>query len=72
MDLHTKVYYPNNNNTQSITLTYGTLTPVDYNIVLPCIAVHRPTKYEVKILSRLPRFQNYIDILMAKEEVSLR
>ena len=29
IDLHPKVYYPNNNNAQSITLPYGTSIPVE-------------------------------------------
>ena len=46
--LRPEVYYPNNNNTQLITFPYGTLIQVGYNVVLPCIAVCRPTRYEVE------------------------
>ena len=48
IDLHTKVYDWNNNNEQSIKSPYGNSIPVDYNAVLLCIAVRKPTKYEVE------------------------
>ena len=47
-DLHPRLYYPNNNNAHSITFPDGTSIPVYYNIVITCIAVHLPTKYEVE------------------------
>ena len=71
-NLHSKVYYPNNNNAYSIILSDGDLIPVDYNGVLPCIAVRKPTKYKVEYFEKLPWLQNSIGILMAKEEVSPR
>ena len=37
VDLRPKLYYPNNNNTQSITFPDGNPIPVEYNGVLPCI-----------------------------------
>ena len=36
--LRPKVYGPNNNNAQSITLLYGTSIPVEYDGVITCIA----------------------------------
>ena len=48
VDLRPKAYYPNNDNAQSITFPYGTLIPVEYDVVLPCIAVRKPTKCEVE------------------------
>ena len=45
VDLCLKSNDPNNNNTQSITFSYGTLIPVDYYIAIPCISVRKPTKY---------------------------
>ena len=43
-----KVYYPNNNKAQSITFSGGNSIPVEYNGVLPCIAVYKSTKYRVE------------------------
>ena len=48
VDLHTKIYYPNNNHAQSITFLDLTSIPVEYNGVLSYIAVCIPTKYEVE------------------------
>ena len=48
VDLRPKVYYPNNNNAQSINFPYGTSIPVEYDGVLPWIAVRKPTKYKVE------------------------
>ena len=48
VDLRPKVYYPNKNNAQSINLLDGTSIPVEYDEVLPCIAIRTPTKYEVE------------------------
>ena len=48
IDLRTKVYYQNNNNGHLITFPYETSTPSNYDGVFPCIAVRRPTKYEVE------------------------
>ena len=42
--LRPKVYYPNNNYAQLITFPYVTSIPVDYNEVLTCIVVCKPTK----------------------------
>ena len=53
IDLHPKVYYPNYNNAQSITFPNVTPIPVEYNGVLPCIAVCRPNKYEVENSERI-------------------
>ena len=44
IDLGPEVYYPNNNNAQSIAFPDVTSILVDYNGVLPCIAIHKPTK----------------------------
>ena len=46
--LRPKLYYPNNNNIHSITFPDGTLIPVKYDGVLPCIVVRRPTNYEIE------------------------
>ena len=48
VDLRPKVYDPNNNNAQSITFPDGNSIPVEYNGVLPCIAVCKSTKYRVE------------------------
>ena len=48
VDFCPKIYYPTNNNAQSITFPDGNSFPVEYNGVLLCIAVRKPTKYEVK------------------------
>ena len=48
VDLRQKEYYPNNNNELSMNFPYGTSIPVEYDEVLPCIAIRTPTKYEVK------------------------
>ena len=48
-----KLYYPNNNNAQSITLLDGTSIAVEYNGAVTCIAVCRPTNHEVEIVSKL-------------------
>ena len=48
VDLGPKLYYPNNNNTQSITFPYGNPIPVEYNGVLPCTEECKTTKYEVE------------------------
>ena len=46
VDLHPKVYDPNKNNAQYITLPFEHRIPVEYNGVFPCIAVRKPTNYE--------------------------
>ena len=46
VDLSPKVYDPNNNNTHQINFPDGTSISVEYNGVLPCISVRKPTKYE--------------------------
>ena len=51
--LRLKLYYPNNNNSHSITLPDRTSIPVEYDGVLPCIAVRRLTKYEVEIFEKI-------------------
>ena len=48
IDLRTKVYYPNNNNVQSMTFPDGTSVLVYYNVVIPYIDVRKFTKYEVE------------------------
>ena len=48
VDLRPKLYDPNNNNAQSITFPYVNSIPVEYNGVLPCIAVYKSTKYRVE------------------------
>ena len=48
INLHPKLYDPNNNNAQSITLPVGTSIPVEYNGVISCISFRIPTKYDVK------------------------
>ena len=48
IDLPPKVYYQNKNNSQLINFLDGTSIPFEYDGVLPCIAVRRPTKYEVE------------------------
>ena len=46
--LRPKVYYPNNNNKQSINFPDESSIPFEYNGVLPCIAVRKPNNYEVE------------------------
>ena len=53
VDLRLKVCYPNNNNAQSITLPDGTSIPVEYDGLLACTAVRKPTKYEVDNCERI-------------------
>ena len=48
IDLRPQLYNPNNNKLQLINLPDGTSTPVEYDGVLPCISVNKPTKYEVE------------------------
>ena len=48
-----KINYTNNNNAQLITFPDGTLILVEYDVVLPCIAVRRTTKYEVENCERI-------------------
>ena len=47
VDLRPKVYYPNKNNAQSTTFPDENSIPVEYDGVIPCIAICKPTKYEV-------------------------
>ena len=54
VDLCPKLYYPNNNNLPLINFPDLTLIPLEYDGVLPCIAVHKPTKYEVKNCGKIP------------------
>ena len=51
--LRPKLQYPNNNNAQLITFPDGTSIPVDYDGVLPCIAVCKPNKYKVENCERI-------------------
>ena len=53
VDLRLKVCYPNNNNAQSITLLDGTSIPVEYDGMLPCIAVRKLTNYKVENCERI-------------------
>ena len=59
VDLHPKVYYPNNSNAQSITFPYGNSFPVEYNGVLSCKAVCKPTKYKVEICDQISLTSNF-------------
>ena len=52
VNLRPAVYYPNNNNTKSIIFPDGNSIPVEYDGVLPRIAVRKPTKYEVENCER--------------------
>ena len=53
VDLRPKVYYPNNNNAQSITFPVGTSIPVDYYRVLPYKAEKNSPIMRLKIVSKL-------------------
>ena len=53
IDLRPKVYDPNNNNAQSITFPDETSIPVEYDGVLPCIAVRIPIKYKYENCKRI-------------------
>ena len=48
VELRLKLYGTNNNKSQLITLPDGTSISVDYDEVLPCMAIRKPTKYEVR------------------------
>ena len=48
VDLRPKLYDLNNNNTQSITFPDWFSIPYEYYGVLPYIAIHKPTNYEVE------------------------
>ena len=52
-DLVPKVYYPNNNNSHSITFPYGTSIPVENYGVLPRISIRKPRKYKVENRERI-------------------
>ena len=54
IDLCPKLYYPNNNNAQSITFPVGTSIPVDYYGVLPYIAEKNSPITRLKIVSEFP------------------
>ena len=47
INLRPKVYDPNTNSAQLITLPDGTSIPVDYYGLLPFISLRKPTKYKV-------------------------
>ena len=53
VDLRPKLYDPNKNNAQLITFPNGNSIPVEYDGVLPCIAIRNPTKYEVENCERI-------------------
>ena len=47
-NLRPKLYYPNNNYAQTFTFPDWNSIPVEYNGVLTCIAVRKPTNHKVE------------------------
>ena len=59
VNLFPKLYYPNINNAQSINFSDGNSTPVEYYGVLSCIAIRKPTKYEVESCEQIALTSNF-------------
>ena len=51
--MNPKLYDPKKNNSYSINFLDRNAIPFEYDGVLPCIAVHRTTKYEVENCERI-------------------
>ena len=64
VDLHPKFYNRNKNTSQLITFQYKTSIPVDYDGLLPCIAIYKPTKYEAENCEQIALTSNLIGILI--------
>ena len=53
VNLRPKLYDPNNNYAQSTIFLYGTSNSIEYNGVLTCIAISKPTKHKVENCERI-------------------
>ena len=59
VDLRPKAYYPSESGAQSITFSNDFSIPIDYDGVLPCISIRRPTAHELATCERLQLSSKY-------------